>query len=71
MSIGIKLPESADGVLMMDHTAKMGYNLGKSGWIHASCPPSSPAPIDLIEDWIEKNYRAVAPKKFIVQIFHN
>ena len=66
MSIGIKLPESADGVLMMDHTAKMGYNLGKSGWIHASCPPSSPAPIDLIEDWIEKNYRAVAPKKFIV-----
>ena len=68
LSIGVKLPESGEGVLMMEHVKKMGYNLGKSGWIHASFPASAPVPIDLIEDWIDESYRAIAPKKLIVQI---
>ncbi len=71
VSAGIKLPESGEGALMMDFVTKMGYNLGKSGWVHASFPASAKVPVDLIEDWIEESYRTVAPKRLLSQISHN
>ena len=40
------------------------HGLGKSGWVNL---PMKGLELDLLRNWIEESYRAVAPKKLIVQ----
>ena len=39
----------------------MGYGLGDSGWVSVKFGPG--LPFDMLRDWIDESYRAVAPKK--------
>lgn len=66
--ICVKLPDSNGQALTLDCASPAGYGLGKSGWVvvklgGADCP--SP---DVLCDWIEESYRAVAPKKLIAEL---
>lgn len=66
-SIGVKLPASADHALSVPGAEPMGYGLGKHGWVVV--PVGTPeAPADLLEEWIEESYRAVATKKFVAEL---
>lgn len=60
----VKLPESVAFALTFDFTEPAGYGLGRSGWVSGSVSASD-APLDVIEDWIEESYRAVAPKRLV------
>jgi predicted DNA-binding protein (MmcQ/YjbR family) len=59
-NINVKLLDSGPAVLELPFTEPAGYGLGKSGWVNAHFPYEAPLPIDLLEDWIDESYRAIA-----------
>src|SRR5438552_13585459 len=66
--LGVKLPESAPAALSFSFASPMGYNLGKSGWVSLQLKPTDEAPLDLLQEWIEESYRAVAPKRMVAEL---
>ncbi len=44
-----------------------GYGLGKSGWVTVPFREGIP-PVEVLREWIEDSYRAVAPKRLSVQL---
>jgi predicted DNA-binding protein (MmcQ/YjbR family) len=67
LSIGVKLPESGDHALAVPGAEPMSYGLGRHGWVVV--PVGQPqAPTDLLRDWIEESYRAVATKRMIAEL---
>lgn len=61
----IKLPDSGKQALQLPFTQPTGYGLGKSGWVTASFATKDDIPLELLEDWIDESYRAIAPKKLV------
>jgi predicted DNA-binding protein (MmcQ/YjbR family) len=69
VSLSCKLPHSFDAALSMFSFAQpTGYGLGASGWVTASFAPGDDAPEQLLLDWIDESYRAVAPVKLVKQL---
>jgi predicted DNA-binding protein (MmcQ/YjbR family) len=66
--IGVKLPHSGPDVLSLPCAAPMAYGLGKSGWITLTFTAREAMPVELVQQWIEESYRAVAPRKLIAQL---
>ena len=66
--LGVKLPETGIYALQMPFVKPSGYNLGKYGWVTIQFPPDEHPPVDLLLEWIEESYRAVAPKRLIAQL---
>lgn len=59
----VKLPKSHEvAVLLYAFASPTGYNLGKSGWVTAQFAPDDDPPIEILREWIDESYRAVAPK---------
>jgi predicted DNA-binding protein (MmcQ/YjbR family) len=59
-----KLPDSAEAATTMFRWADpTGYGLGKSGWVTASFAPTDDVPKDLLLQWIDESYAAIAPKE--------
>jgi len=63
-----KLPESAPFALAHPFAKPSGYGLGKSGWVSAFFEPGQRAPVDLLCEWIDESYRAIAPKTLVKQL---
>lgn len=59
---GVKLPTSSGHALAVPGSAPMGYGLGKAGWVTVKLEAELP-PVDVLLDWVEESYRAVAPKR--------
>jgi predicted DNA-binding protein (MmcQ/YjbR family) len=68
LSVTTKQPDSADFALSFDWTEPTGYGLGRAGWVSARFPMRADVPVDLIEEWIDESYRAVAPKTLVRQL---
>lgn len=68
LSIGVKLPWSAEDALGMRFVEPTGYGLGKSGWVTARFSQKQKPPVDLLCDWIDESYRAIAPKRLVGQL---
>ncbi len=66
--LGVKLPISGAEALKLPFVRPEGYGLGKSGWVAAHFPSRHDPPIDLLLQWIEESYRAVAPKRLVAQL---
>ena len=62
-SFSVKLPNSGEGVLNMPFAKPTGYGLGKSGWVSISLAGRNDVPFELLCEWVDESYRAVAPKK--------
>ncbi|MFB6849081.1 MmcQ/YjbR family DNA-binding protein [Streptomyces sp. NPDC056373] len=43
-----------------------GYGLGKAGWVSVPLEPQGAPAAEVLCDWVEDSYRAVAPKRLIV-----
>lgn len=67
-SMSVKLPESAEMVLMMPFTEPTGYGLGKSNWITAEFAAGEDLPVDMLNAWITESYRTIAPKTLSKQL---
>jgi len=59
--MGVKLPESNALALSQPGVTPTGYGLGKAGWV--SMRLTDEMPFEMLRDWIDESYRAVAPKK--------
>ena len=68
LSATVKLPDSNAYALMQPYAERTGYGLGKSGWVTCRFNPGDDPPLDLLDEWIEESYRAVAPKKLILAL---
>lgn len=67
-SLSVKLPASAVAALVLPFASPTGYGLGKSGWVTARFAPGEEIPLELLEEWIDESYRAIAPKKLVARI---
>lgn len=68
LSIGVKLPHSNADALEHPFCEPTHYGLGKSGWVTAAFSPTDPVPMDLLTQWIDESFRAVAPKTLVKQM---
>lgn len=68
MGFSVKLPVSAEEALDLPFTEPTGYGLGKSGWVTARFEPKDEPPVEILEGWILESYRAVAPKKLVMDL---
>jgi predicted DNA-binding protein (MmcQ/YjbR family) len=59
-----KLPDSGEAALtMFGWAAPTGYGLGKSGWVTARFGAKDDVPVELLREWIDESYAAIAPKR--------
>jgi predicted DNA-binding protein (MmcQ/YjbR family) len=58
--IGLKLVASHDLALAQPGVTPMGYGLGDSGWV--SVRLGRDTPFEMLREWVDESYRAVAPK---------
>ncbi|HEY0135247.1 MAG TPA: MmcQ/YjbR family DNA-binding protein [Nannocystis sp.] len=71
LSLSCKLPQSSDMALMLPFAKPTGYGLGKSGWVSASFNNKNAdeePPVELLREWIDESYRAVAPKTLVAEM---
>jgi predicted DNA-binding protein (MmcQ/YjbR family) len=68
LGLSVKLPHSKDAALMMPFATPTGYGLGKSGWVSAEFAKTDKPPLELLRQWVDESYRAIAPKKLVEQL---
>jgi predicted DNA-binding protein (MmcQ/YjbR family) len=68
LSLSMKLPSSGVMALMLPFASPTGYGLGKSGWVTCSFAPGDEIPFELLQEWLEESYRAIAPKKLAAKL---
>lgn len=66
--VTVKLPDSSAYALMQPYAERTGYGLGKSGWVTCRFRAGDEPPVDLLEEWVEESYRAVAPKNMVLKL---
>ena len=62
----VKLAGSHPLALAQPGVAPSGYNLGKSGWVTVRFGDG--LPFEMLREWIDESYRAVAPKKTVASL---
>ena len=67
-SIAVKLPESQDHALTVEGASPTGYGLGRHGWVTVPVKGTGAPSVDVLRDWIEESYRAVAPKRLVARL---
>ncbi len=68
LMVNVKLPQTGIYALQMPFVQAAGYNLGTHGWVTARIAPGEPVPLDLLMEWIEESYCAVAPKRLVARL---
>jgi hypothetical protein len=63
-----KLPNSSAVAVSLPFASPTEYGLGRSGWVTARFAVKAKVPVDLLSEWIEESYRAIAPKKLVAQM---
>lgn len=61
-------PEAHEHALSCPGAEPTGYGLGRSGWVTVPLEPRGAPGADLLRDWVEDSYRAVAPKRLAAQL---
>jgi predicted DNA-binding protein (MmcQ/YjbR family) len=67
-AISVKLPESQDHALNVRGAQPTSYGLGRHGWVTVPIRGTGAPSLELLRDWIEESYRAVAPKKLVARL---
>jgi len=68
LGVSVKLPRSNLLALDLPFATPTGYGLGKAGWVTAQFKPKEKPPVDLLKQWIDESYRAVAPKTLVARL---
>jgi len=68
LSMSCKLPRSHEVAQMLPFASPTGYGLGKSGWVTSRFGPRDEAPLELLREWVDESYRAIAPKKLVAEL---
>lgn len=68
LALSVKLPRSASLALGLPFASPTAYGLGKSGWVTARFAPTAKVPVEMLKQWIDESYRAVAPKTLVKRL---
>jgi predicted DNA-binding protein (MmcQ/YjbR family) len=68
LSLSVKLPRSNLFALDLPFATPTGYGLGKSGWVTVRFGPRDKPSIEMLQQWIDESYRAVAPKTLLARL---
>lgn len=63
-----KLPESSDHALSYPDAHPTGHGLGKHGWVTLAIDAVPPEEVEVLLDFVEESYRAVAPKTLVKRL---
>jgi predicted DNA-binding protein (MmcQ/YjbR family) len=67
-AMAVKLPTSCDFALSFASATPAGYGLGKAGWVRFDFGNPDCPEVDLLLDWLDESYRAVAPKRLVTEL---
>ena len=67
-SLSVKLPQTGEIALRLPFANSTGYGLGKSGWVTARFGPRDAVPVDMLREWIDESFRAIAPKQVLAKL---
>ena len=68
LSLSVKLPHSGILALGLPFATPTAYGLGKSGWVTARFGAHDRPPVEMLCQWVDESYRAVAPKKLVAAL---
>jgi len=68
LHLSVKLPVSAPAALDLPFAEPTAYGLGKHGWVTATFTAADVIPLDLLREWIDESFRAVAPKVVVAKL---
>jgi predicted DNA-binding protein (MmcQ/YjbR family) len=68
LALSVKLPSTGKVALGLPFASPTGYGLGKHGWVTAQFGPDDDVPVDMIKEWIDESFRAVAPRRLIARL---
>jgi predicted DNA-binding protein (MmcQ/YjbR family) len=68
LSMSMKLPVSNRMALTLPFAQPTGYGLGKSGWVTSTFKVGDDIPLDMLLEWTDESFRAVAPKRVLAQM---
>jgi predicted DNA-binding protein (MmcQ/YjbR family) len=60
LMVGVKLPRSLLYARAQKFVQKFGYGMDKSGWVAARFTKDDEVPAELLRNWIDESYEAVA-----------
>lgn len=67
-AITVKVPDSRAHALSFPESAPTGYGLGKHGWVTIRVDHVPDGERDVLRDFVEESYRAVATKTLVKQL---
>lgn len=65
VSFSFKLPRSNQAALAFPFASPTGYGLGKSGWVSVEFKKGQDVPLELLKEWLDESFRAIAPVKVL------
>jgi len=68
LHLSVKLPSSNLLALDLPFTSPTGYGLARGGWVTAQFEKDETPPGDLLRQWVEESYRAIAPRRLVRQL---
>jgi predicted DNA-binding protein (MmcQ/YjbR family) len=68
LNLSMKLPVSGSTALTLPFASPMAYGLGKSGWVSARFGADDQVPVEMIQEWIDESFRAIAPKRILARL---
>lgn len=68
LSLSMKLPVSGRHALSLPFASPTGYGLGKSGWVTAKFTGNDDMPVEILKEWVDESFRAIAPKKLVATL---
>ena len=68
LSLSLKLPVSRTMALTLPFAKPTAYGLGKSGWVTSQFKTSDKIPLDMLLEWVDESFRAIAPKRVLAKL---
>ena len=64
--LSCKLPQSSEAAItLFSFATPTAYGLGKSGWVSAHFEKKDDVPVELLAQWIDESYQAIAPRRAV------
>jgi predicted DNA-binding protein (MmcQ/YjbR family) len=68
LSLSMKLPLSGRTALIFPFAKPTEYGLGKSGWVTSRFHPQDDIPLEMLMEWVDESFRAIAPKRVLAEL---
>jgi predicted DNA-binding protein (MmcQ/YjbR family) len=68
LNLSMKLPLSGRTALIFPFAKPTEYGLGKSGWVTSQFKAQDDIPLEMLMDWIDESFRAIAPKQVVAEL---